>query len=109
MKKLNRWLSQINWIYNLAIKIMATRVVRSGELLTPEYLLSKGWVQDGDFFIETNIKLRDKIWIRFEGHWFTIYHGPERTFVALESSREWFDVYYLIINGDNGRYELAGI
>jgi len=27
----------------------------------------------------------------------------------LESTVEWFELYYLLAHGDNGRYKLAGI
>ncbi len=107
--KILRWLSSIDWVYKLSIALIANRIVHGQEYLTPQYLLSKGWIQEGDFFVEQNIKERDKIWIQFENHYFRIYHGAERTFIGLESKKEWFENYYLLAHGDNGRYQLAGI
>ena len=37
-----------NWIFKLAMTFIAKRLVHSSNRLTPEYLLSKGWVmQEG--------------------------------------------------------------
>ena len=109
MKKVTRWLSSQNWIYKFAIKIIANRIIHEQNLLTPEYLKSKGWVEEDGFWIEQEIKSRDKIWIQFEHHYFRIWHGKERTFVGLESKLEWFEIYYLINHDKNAIYELAGI
>ena len=107
-KKIIKFLSSFDWIYRLSISILANRIVH-GDQLTKDYLLSKGWVQEGNFFVEPNVKLRDKIWIQFEHHYFRIYHGPDRVFIGLESTKGWFEIYWLILHGDNGRYELAGV
>ena len=98
-----------NWIYRLAIKVIARRIVLKDNLLTPEYLENNGWIKEGKSWIEPNIKERDKIWIDFEHHYFRVYHGKDKTFIGLESKIEWFEMYYLLAHGDNGRYELAGI
>lgn len=98
-----------NWLYKFAIKVIAINIVKHGNQLTHEYLLKKGWIEKDDFWIEPNAKERDKIWIQFEHHYFKIWHGKERTFIGLESKVEWFEVYYLLTHGDNGRYELAGV
>ncbi|MCE3278053.1 MAG: hypothetical protein K0S44_244 [Bacteroidetes bacterium] len=104
-----------NWIYNTAVKVIAKRIVHSENRLTPEYLLSKGWITERDevrdktFYVEPNIKKRDKISIDFEKHSYRLWHGPDRTFIACESSVEWFEIYYLMAHSDNGRYKLAGI
>lgn len=109
MKKFTKWLSLKNWAYRLALKLIANRIVHGQNPLTPEYLKSKGWVEENGFWVELNIKERDKIWIQFEHHYFRIWHGKERTFIALESKLEWFESYYLLAHGDNGRYDLAGV
>ena len=98
-----------NWIYRLAIKVIARRIVLKDNLLTPEYLKNNGWIKENNSWIEPNIKERDKIWIDFESHYFRVYHGNNKTFIALESKIEWFEMYYLLAHSDNGRYELAGI
>jgi hypothetical protein len=104
-----KWMSNQNWIYNLAVKLIANRIVHGQNQLTPKYLMDRGWVEEEGFFVESNIKDRDKIWIKFENHYFRIWHGKERTFIGLESKVEWFENYYLLAHGDNGRYQLAGV
>ncbi|MFT7155272.1 MAG: hypothetical protein ACI8Q1_000273 [Parvicella sp.] len=98
-----------NWIYRLAIKVIARRIVLKENLLTPKHLENNGWIKEGESWVEPNIKERDKIWIDFEHHYFRIYHGKDKTFIGLESKIEWFEMYYLLAHGENGRYELAGI
>jgi len=109
MKKVTQWLSSQKWIYKFAVKLIANRIVHCQNLLTPDYLKAKGWYEEDGFWIEPNMKECDKIWIQFERHYFRIWHGKERTFIGLESKVEWFEVYYLLAHGDNGRYELAGV
>jgi len=108
-KSFIKWMSNQNWIYNLAVKLIANRIVHGQNQLTPKYLRDRGWIEEDGFFIEPNIKDRDKIWLQFENHYFRIWHGKERTFIGLESKVEWFDNYYLLAHGDNGRYQLAGV
>ncbi len=111
MKKIIKHLSLQEWSYKLAIKLIANRIVHGENILTTQYLIDKGWVLDerSGCYIEPNVKERDKIWIQFEHHYYRVWHGRERTFIAVESKVEWFEVYYLLIHGDNGRYQLAGI
>ena len=97
------------WLFKMAIKITAIRLVRSFKRLTPEYLLQKGFVENNGEYSEPNIKDRDKITVTFENHYYRVWHSEKKTFIALESSIEWFEMYYLIIHPDNGRYKLAGI
>ena len=97
-----------NWAYKLAVKMIANRIIYSQNLLTPDYLKSKGWIKENGFWVEPNIKERDKIWIQFENHYFRVWHGRDRTFISLETKLEWFENYYLLAHSDNGRYELAG-
>jgi hypothetical protein len=103
-----------NWIWNIVIKIIAIRLVHSENRLTPEYLLSKGWVMteginDRVMYVEPNIKDRDLISISFEHHYYRVWHSKKETFIALESTIEWFELYYLLAHPDNGRYEIANI
>lgn len=108
-RNLVKWMSGKNWFYAFALKLIANRIVHHGQRLTPEYLLSRGWVeQDGDF-VEPDVKDRDKIWITFENHYYRVWHGKNRTFIGLESTVEWFENYFLLAHGDNGRYKLAGV
>jgi hypothetical protein len=109
MKRFTEWLCKKKWAYNYAVKLIANRIVHCQNQLTPEYLKSKGWVEESGYWVEPGKKSRDKIWIQFEHHYYRVFHGAERTFIALESKIEWFEVYYLLSHGDHGRYKLAGI
>ena len=98
-----------NWLFKLAIKFIAIRLVRSYNKLTPDYLLKKGFIKKGGEYIEPNVKGRNRVTIEFENHYYRVYHSDKKTFIALEISVEWFEAYYLIIHPNNGRFELAGI
>ena len=98
-----------NWLFKKAKKFLAKRLVYSSNRLTPEYLIERGWVEQDGYYIEPNIKDRDRISISFESHYYRVWHSDKRTFFALESTIEWFELYYLLAHGDNGRYKLAGI
>jgi hypothetical protein len=98
-----------DWIYNKAIKIIATRLVNSRELLTPQYLTKRGWVEKDGYYTEFGVKNRDLITIQFENHFYRVWHSDKLTFIAIENSIEWFEMYYLLIHIDNARYELAGV
>jgi len=103
------------WLYKLAKKFLAKRLVHSENRLTNGYLLTRGWIPKIDtvrgktFYCEPNMKGRDVIYIDFEAHYYRVWHSEAKTFIALESSIEWFELYYLLAHGDNGRYELAGM
>lgn len=109
MKKIIRKLSENRWFFDLALKIVANRIVHCQNLLTPEYLEARGWIKDGLYWVEPDIKDRDKIWIQFDAHYFRVWKGKEQTFIGLESKVEWFELFYLLSHGDNGRYELANV
>ena len=110
MKRIIQWLSLKNWAYKLAVKLIANRIVHSQNRLTRDYLMSNGWeLQDGKYWVQPNIKDRDKILVEFENHYYRVWHGADRTFIALEISIEWFENYYLLAHGDNGRSKLAGV
>lgn len=104
-----------NWLYKKAITVIAINIVNYGNKLTPDYLIKKGWVSEYDeircktYYCEPNMKDRDVVYIEFESHYYRVWHSSAKTFIALESTIEWFENYYLIIHGDNGRYKLAGI
>ena len=107
MKKIKQSIK--SWIYRQAIKVIAKRIVKDSNLLTPQYLLEHGWAEKDGYYTEQNMKDRDLITIQFESHYYRVWHSSKLTFIALESSVEWFELYYLLAHGDNGRYELAGI
>jgi hypothetical protein len=109
MKSIIKWMSSQNWIYALAVKLIANRIVHGNNFLTPKYLTDRGWILEDGYYVEPKIKERDKIWIQFEAHYFRVWHGKEKSFIGLESKVEWFENYFLLAHGDNGRYELAGV
>jgi hypothetical protein len=110
MKAFIKWLSLGNWAYKFALKLIANRIVHSQNKLTREYLMSRGWALiDGKYWVDLSLKDRDKIWIEFEKDYYRVWHGSDRTFIALESSLEWFENYYLLAHPDNGRYKLASL
>jgi hypothetical protein len=109
MQKLIQWLSLKNWAYKLAVKLIANRIVHGGNKLTTYYLRSNGWVEEGDFWVKPDVKDRDKVWILPGDNYYRVFHGKDKTFIALESAREWLELHYLLIHSDHGRYKLAGI
>jgi hypothetical protein len=97
-----------NWLFKLAKKVIAITIVKHGTQLTPQYLIERGWVEENGYYIEPNIKDRDRISISFESDYYRVWHSSKRTFIALETTVEWFELYYLLAHGDNGIYDLAG-
>lgn len=93
-------------IYKIAFKIIAKRLCCNETQLTPEYLFEKGWIPELDlvrnktFIVEPNIKDRDKVSIEFEAgkSRYRVWHGKERTFIALETSIEWIEMYMLLMD-----------
>lgn len=69
--------------------------------LTEKYLLSKGWicekVGDNIYYVEKDIKERDKIWVLFKENYYMVYYGKDRTFIALNAGLEWFEVFCLVV------------
>lgn len=96
MNKLLNWLSKKSFGKRIGFVLMA-KIIYNGQRLTPDYLQSKGWIFDGDYWIMPLIKDRDKIWIQFESHYYRVWHGKERVFIALEDSIEWVDAYCSLV------------
>lgn len=99
------------WSYKLGLKLIAQRIIHSTTPLTPEYLKEKGWVlaeslTSPNCWVEPNIKERDAIRVEFQSNYYRVWQGQDRTFIALESSQEWFDAYYLLVNREQ-RYLLS--
>lgn len=92
--------------FTLALRFLAKQVNGSGasHKLTPEYLFMNGWVPFYDtqtektFIVEPHVKDRDKIWVEFEHHYYRVWHGPAKTFIALKASLVWFQLYLLLNN-----------
>lgn len=98
-------------LYKLALKAIAKRIIHSTTPLTPEYLKERGWVLEErslglPYWHEPNIKSRDRIWVEFQDGYYRLFQGQDKTFIALESSQEWFDAYYLLVNREQ-RYLLS--
>lgn len=98
-----------NWLFKKAIKIIALNLVKYSNPLTPEYLIKRGWIEQDGHYFEPNVKDVNRIYIRFGNNWYSVTHGSKKTYITIESSIEWFENYYLLAHGDNGRFELAGI
>lgn len=103
------------FIYNQAIKVIARKLVYSENRLTPKHLEDMGWmpyfddVRQKTFYCESDIKSRDRILVDFENHYYRVWHGKDVTFIALETTKEWFDLYYMMAHPDNGRYNYTKI
>lgn len=84
-------------LYRLFIKYLSCRIIKSNERINVEYLESIGFKSNGTYFVEENVKVRDKIWVELNDGYYRIFHGERKTFIALESSKYWFDVYYFLM------------
>ncbi|MBN4061684.1 hypothetical protein JYU20_00620 [Bacteroidales bacterium AH-315-I05] len=95
MKKIKRF------IYKIAVKFIAYTIRKNGTQLTPELLLSSGWIKTGNEYHEPDIKDRDRVTITFAHHflsvrYYRVWHSKDKTFIALDSSKEWLQVYLLL-------------
>lgn len=89
-------------LLKIIIRIAHWLMVTKGTQLNSGHLLKAGWTieeKDGKkYFIESQIKSRDKVWIEFEHHYYRVWHGDNRAFIALESSLEWLQMYLFILD-----------
>lgn len=108
-QKITTWLSKKNWAYGFSKRIIANKIIRGNNKLTPKYLIDKNWIEEDGIYYEPNIKGRDMVGIQFNEHYYRVFHSDKKTFITTESSVEWFEMYMLLIHSDNGIYELAGI
>lgn len=87
-------------LLNLIIKVLHWLIVKKGTHLEPKHLYKAGWVVEvvgnRQFFVEPNVKPRDKIWVEFENHYYRVYHSETRTFISLETKLEWLRVYLFL-------------
>ena len=88
------------WLLNIILKVLRWLIRRKGDQLLSDHLYDAGWIievqNERAFFIEPNIKGRDKIWISFENHYYRIYHGENRTFIDLQCTLQWLQVYLFL-------------
>lgn len=99
MKALKR-IIRSNWAYNWSQKILKFRVSESSNRLTPDHLKHIGWTFHDGFWYDTDIKERDRVWIKFERTYYRVWHGRDRidrTFIALENTVEWLQNYLLLV------------
>ena len=90
--------------FHIAASLLRVSIGRSTSGLTPSHLIKRGFVasdEGGRAFYEPNVKGRDRVTVVFEREYYRVYHSDAMIFVALESSREWFDAYYMLIHPDN--------
>jgi len=92
-----------NFLFKLALKFIAKLLKGKGNKLTKEMLTSNGWVYEVKpnedttaYYVETNIKERDKVYVEFKDHYYRIRYGREKTFIALESRSEWLILFLLL-------------
>lgn len=109
MKKIIRKISEKRCFFDFALKIIANKIVHHPTPLRPKYLTDRGYVEENGFYFDPNVKDANRIWIEFENHYYRVYHGTYRVFITLESTQEWYEIYFLTIHSDNGRYDLASV
>ena len=82
-----------NWIYKLVKSKMF-----DDNYLTPKYLLDRNWIEKDGYYIQPSIKDRDRVSIKFEDHCYRVWHSDKMTFIALESSVGWLELYMMCID-----------
>ncbi len=96
--------------YKESIEKIARRIIIGNNPLTEDFLKEKGFFHIGDsLWTQKNLKERDLIWVQLCGNYYRIFHGPQKTFISLESSKEWFELYYMMIIDEHKFYEMSGI
>jgi hypothetical protein len=89
-------------IFHIALAIVRGCINNNTTRLTPDHLLEKGFVcTHGSTFIEPDVKARDLVTVVFEKNYYRVYHSDNMIFIAVETSKEWFDTYYMILHPDN--------
>lgn len=95
MQKIIQWLSQKDWAYKFAIKLLANRIVHGQNILTPEYLTAKGWVVEDGYFVQPDVVDKYKTWVKFDDNCYRVWYGEDRAFVTLAKSAAWLELYLL--------------
>ena len=92
-------------LFKWAMSILKKNL-EEGENLKPEHLVNLGWKKIPGYgttmMVEPEIKDRDMVWIEFCGaygrvDYYRVWHGRERTFIALKAKKAWFDAYYMLL------------
>lgn len=85
--------------FNRIAFAVVSKSLSNGKNMNPQYLIDKKWVCDENgFYYEPYTKERDRIWVKFESNFYRVYHGPNKTFIALRSKVLWFENYSNLIN-----------
>jgi hypothetical protein len=105
-KKIFRLLATKKWAFDFAMKVIGNTLAFSDNALTPWHLEQLGWKCDGNCWYDPLTKERDRIGIVFYNGFYMVWHGPDKTWIACESSVEWFNVFRLAVERDL-RYVLA--
>jgi len=112
-QKIFNLLSKSTRVYNLAVRLIANRIIRNGVKLTPQYLENRGFKynEKEGMYCEPFMKKRDVVWVKFEERAYaaTIRHSDKQIFITTISTIEHFEIYMLLLHSDNGIYGLAGI
>ena len=87
-----------HYLLKQIIKVIYWLMFNKGTQLTSFYLLKAGWVIEDGYFVEPFVKKRDKVWVQLQGHYYRVYHGEERTFISLENSVEWLQLYLFTLD-----------
>lgn len=101
----------IKYIKQQFKKYLVKQLINSKTKLTKEYLESLNYVPhyikelDKTFWCDPDVKDRDLIWVEFENNYYRVYHSKDKTFIALEKSKEWFDLYTALVHNET-RYKI---
>lgn len=89
-------------LFRAVITLLVKCIAHSKTPLTGADLIAKGFYSEGGFtFTETHVKGRDRITVMLDSTGYRVYHSDNMIFVAAESSKEWFDAYFMLIHQDN--------
>lgn len=86
-------------LLKLILKISYWLAFQKKTQLTPFDLMRAGWIENVDhFWVQPSIKDRDRVSIKFENHYFRVYHSEKMTFIALQDSKEWLQLYLSLLD-----------
>jgi len=106
MKKIISNIFESDFVRGLAMRIISHNIIHSTNKLSKEYLLQHGWVENDGYVYEPNLKEKRTVWINFGDGFYRIFYGEKKTFIALESSFEYFQLFMLTVDNDK-RYQYS--
>lgn len=106
-----KWYLENDKIFKASLRILIKRLVECDNKLTPEYLLSLGWViDDYGFYYEPGIKDKHVVFIKFlSDGYYNVYLTNEKVYFTIESTIEWFEMFSLLQHPDNGRWDIINV